>query len=133
MAEIIARFADGRLLIQEDRVMENQITSGGVAVRIGHVKTIEKVLSIDTKISGYPGQNVAAPLNEVRISGDTIIPMLRRHDIFGLTSGIHLLSGYSTIGALSGTIRSGTAFGAQLTSGCATSGRLGILVNLIGF
>ncbi|GAI36268.1 unnamed protein product, partial [marine sediment metagenome] len=125
MAEIIARYADGRLLVQEDRLMENQYISGGVPVRIGLVKTVEKVLSIDTKLSGYPGQNVAAPLNEVLVSGDTIIPILRRHDVFGLVSGPtgNLQSGYASIDGLSGVVLSGTAFGAQLTSGSATSGR----------
>lgn len=132
MAEIIARFADGRLLVQEDRVMESQYASGGVAVRIGHIKTVEKVLSIDTKISGYPGENVAAPLNEVLISGDTIIPVLRRHDVFGLTLSGILLSGYESIGGLSGVVASGTAFGGQLLSG-HTSGRLAVLTNVIGF
>ena len=133
MADIIARFADGRLLVQEDKVMENQYTSGGVAIRIGLLKTVEKVLSIDTKISGYPGQNVAAPLNEVTVSKDTIIPILRRHDVYGLTSGAHLLSGYGVITGLSGIIVSGTAFGAYLTSGAGTSGKLGIIANVIGF
>ena len=137
MAEIIARFADGRLLVQEERVMEGQVASGGVAsgdvaTRIGLVRVVEKVLSIDTKISGYPGENVAAPLNEVSIDGDTITPILRRHDLFGLLSGELPASGYASQGALSGLVASGTGYMAQLLSG-ATSGKLTIIANVIGY
>ncbi|MBA7568759.1 hypothetical protein ES708_10493 [subsurface metagenome] len=149
MGEIIARFADGRLLVQEDRLMDTAYLSGGVPIRIGLVGTVEKVISIDTMISGRPGQNVAAPLNEVKvgvgalsgplgggISGnrrDIIIPILRRHDLFGFTSGLMMQSGYSSVDALSGLVLSGTIFGGQLSSGCATSGYLRILANVIGF
>jgi len=130
MAEIIARFADGRLLVHEDRVLDTQYISGGIAVRIGLVRTVEKVLSIDTKISGYPGQNVAAPLNEVTISDDTITPLLRRGDMPTISGCV--LSGMGAPSMLSG-ITSGLTFGAQLASGCMNSGKLAILANVIGY
>jgi len=129
MAKIIARFADGRLLVHEDRVLDTQYVSGGVPVRIGLVRTVEKVLSIDTKISGYPGQNVAASLNEVTISDDTITPILRRSDLPTVSGCV--ASGLAAPGVLSG-ITSGLDFGQQLTSGL-TSGKLAILANVIGF
>jgi len=93
MAEIIARFADGRLLVQEDRLVESDTISGGFAtLRIGHVKTIEKVLSIDAQISGYPDQKVAVELKDVLISGDILRPQLRRCDL-----GVPTLTGAVTI------------------------------------
>lgn len=130
MAEIIARFADGRLLVQEEKAMEERYVSGGVPFRIGLVKTVEKVISIDTSISGYLGENVAAPLNEVLISGDTIIPILRRSDM-PMASG-YPMSGLTAIFALSGTT-SGLDFGEQLASGSLSSGLITILANVIGY
>jgi hypothetical protein len=132
MAEIIAQFADGRLLVQENRAIETHYVSGGVAVRIGHVKTVEKVVSLQAYLSGYPQFQFAAPLNEVLVSGDTIIPILRRADLYGLTSGIDAMSGYATVGVLSGVIASGTAYMGLIASGFS-SGKIKILANVIGF
>jgi len=132
MAEIIARFADGRLLVQEERVMGQEIASGGVPIRIGLVKTVTKVLSLDAYLSGSPCERIATPLNEVKTSGDTIIPILRRADLWGLTSGYDAASGYASQGVLSGLVCSGLAYWEQLTSG-ATSGVVYIKANVIGY
>ena len=131
MAEIIARFADGRLLVQEERAIETRYISGGIPFRIGLVKTVEKVLSIDAHISGYEIR-FAAPLKEVMVSGDTIIPILRRADLVGLASGLTATSGYATEGVLSGVVASGTRYMQQITSGL-TSGKINIIANVIGY
>jgi len=140
VAEIIARFADGRLLVQEDRLVDEDSNASGYAkVRIGHVRTVEKVLSIDAQISGYPDQKLATELKDVLISGDTILPQLRRTDLgvpvlagtgslviasgalSGVASGIQgILSGITTTIAFDGGISSGTAalnFLSGITSG----------------
>lgn len=163
MGEIVAKFADGRYLVQEDKALDTDYVSGGVAFRIGLVHTVEKVLSIDAHMSGYPSEKVAVPLREVKVSGDTILPILRRADIgspvmTGLFSGLATsglqasgvwgFSGfaYSGIITLTGPIGSGTAAlsvlsgvtsglakDGQLTSGKLVSGRLLITANVIGF
>jgi len=155
MAEIIARFADGRLLVQEDRLVESDTMSGGyTTLRIGHVKTIEKVLSIDAQISGYPDQKVAVELKDVLISGDILRPQLRRSDLgvptlTGLVSGVATASGFQAIsgyvtltgpigsgalslGYLSG-VTSGRGYYETLASGAFVSGKLRIIANVIGF
>ncbi|GAH36936.1 unnamed protein product [marine sediment metagenome] len=96
MAEIIARFADGRLLVQENRLVHSDTISGGYTfVRIGHVRTVEEVLSIDAQISGSPGQKVATELKDVAISGDMLRVQLRRSDLGvpTLTGAIAVASG----------------------------------------
>ena len=132
MAEIIARFADGRLLVQEEKAIETDYASGGIPFRIGLLKTVEKVLSIDAHLSGYPEIRFAAPLKEVLVSGDTIIPILRRADLHGLTSGLTATSGYETAGVLSGVFKSGTRYMQQLGSGLS-SGIINIKANVIGY
>jgi len=131
MAEIVARFADGRLLVQEDKAIETDYASGGIPFRIGLVRTVEKVLSIDAQLSGYPEFKFAAPLKEILISGDTIIPRLRRADYYGQGSG-EMLSGYLSMGVLSGIVGSGLAYGGELTSSLS-SGRINIVANVIGY
>ena len=130
MAEIIARFSDGRLLVQEERAIETRYVSGGIPFRIGLFKTVEKVLSIDAHLSGYPELRFAAPLKEVLVSGDTIIPILRRADFYGFLSGSPA-SGYAGVGGLSGI--SGRAYMEQLRSGGPTSGIINIKANVIGY
>ncbi|MFH1484817.1 MAG: hypothetical protein ABIH46_01995 [Chloroflexota bacterium] len=46
MAEIIATFADGRFLVEENRLVEQTYMGSGIPVRIGHVSVVEKVLAI---------------------------------------------------------------------------------------
>jgi len=135
MAEIVARFADGRLLVQEDKAIETDYASGGIPFRIGLVRTVERVLSIDAQLSGYPEFPIAVPLKEVLISGNTIIPILRRADFLGQDSlsGLYtkIHSGYASRGVLSGIVQSGSAYGSELTSSLS-SGRINIVANVIG-
>jgi len=164
MAEIVARFADGRLLVQEDRVVQTDtISSGYATVRIGYVRTVEKVLSIDGQISGYPDEKIAIELRDVQISGNTLQMQLRRSDLgvptltgtmvvaSGLLSGVAsgvmgplvLSGGTITFDSAIGSgalalahlsgITSGLGYKAILTSGRPVSGQLRILANVIGF
>jgi len=132
MAEIIARFADGRLLVQEDKAIESHYVSGGIAFRIPFLKTVEKVLSIDAQLSGYPEFSFASPLKEVLVSGDTIIPRLFRHDLYGWVSGTNPYSGYMSEGVLSAVVASGLRYMGPLSSGFS-SGKINIVANVIGF
>jgi hypothetical protein len=134
MGDIIARYADGRLLVQQSTVCKkgydytlksgNNFTALGAAIRIGNVKTVERVLSIDNDISGYPGEKVITNLNEVSISGDVIYVKMRRYDG---------LSGDAGIGA---TASLTSALGAQqeLVSGNVyISGKVRVVANVIGY
>ena len=164
MSEIVGRFADGKLLVQEDRLVETDTISGGYAtLRVGNVKTIEKVLSIDAQISGYPEMKLATDLRDVLISGDILRVQLRRCDMgvptltgaFILASGV--LSGVASglQGGLSGIagsvtltgpigsgnlalsylsgVTSGRGYYETVISGAFVSGRLRILANVIGY
>jgi len=149
VAEIVARFADGRLLVQEEKLLENGVyTSGkGIAVRIAHVRIVEKILSLETFVSGYgDAGRVLAPLKEATVSGDTIMLILRRTDIgspvmtglfsgqlgSGYLSGLGLISGTRAVSlsgylTLTGPIGSGTAALGMLsgiTSGLAQYGQI---------
>lgn len=132
MAEIIARFVDGRLLVEEEKAIESHYTSGGIAFRIPFVKTVEKVLSIEAIPSGYPQLRLGVPLTEVLVSGDTIIPRLFRADLLGLTSGYDAASGYTSLGILSSIVASGTVYGGPLASSIS-SGIIRIKANVIGY
>jgi len=137
MGTILAQFADGRLLVQEDKIAEtNEYTSGlGLPFRIGHIKTVEKVISVDAYMSGAPGAAgmVFTPLREVAVSGDTVYVVMRRADIPQFLSGF--LSGVTdtrAYGVLSG-ITSGRGYLEELASGLFISGRMKVLANVIGF
>jgi len=145
MAEIIARFADGRLLVQESRVCEKAydttLLSGenyadiGAAIRVGHVKTIEKVLSVDSEISGYPGDKVVTRLQDISISGDILYVKMRRGDLGVPASGYTypVASGGGAYSMLSG-ITSGCGWYSELASGIAAiSGKVTVMANVIGF
>lgn len=129
-ATIVARFADGRLLVQESRLVETNYLASGVPVRIGLVKTVEKVLSID---SDYAKHGLLTPLSEVLISGDQIIVVMRRADegIPTTLSG-NVTSGSASLGLVSG-ILSGLAYLGPLLSGRVISGLVTITANVIAF
>lgn len=142
MAEIIARFADGKLLVQEDKAVEqgykmSGYSTYGVPFRIGHIKTVEKVISLDAYVSGYPGHEgkLGVGLRETKTSGDTILVVLRRADAGAegeYLSG-HGTSGAAALNVLSG-ITSGLAYWGELTSGLtAISGLVKIQANVIGY
>jgi len=164
MAEIIARFADGRLLVQEDRAVRTDTVSGGYCtLRVGNIGTIERVLSINAAISGYPDEKLATELRDVVVSGDILRVPLRRLDLgtpvmtgsltvasgllSGLASGIQgPLSGLPNTVSMVGPVGSGTAALGMLsaitsgignyelvTSGRPVSGVLKILANVIGY
>lgn len=102
MAEIIARFADGRLLVREERLAESEPSDAGdIPTRIGLVKTVEKVLSIGIS-SGYT--DIVADVGEATVSGDVVHPIFRhRLALSGMplaTSGTpQSISGVATITA----------------------------------
>lgn len=141
MGEIIARFADGLLLVQEDKALERGTlnTSGQALFRIGNLKTVTKVLSINASISGYPNLRVATELRDIAVSGDTLIIQLRRADLgepvflaSSLLSGFTLASGPLALSMLSG-ITSGIRMGEPIVSTALVSGVLRILANVIGY
>jgi len=154
MAEIIARFADGRLLVQEARVCEERYDRTiGVPVRIAHIRLVENILSVDSEISGY-AEKLVTRLKDVKISGDTIYVKMLRNDLgvvtlTGIASGIQTASGIisgvvtldgpigsgaSALSVLSG-LTSGLAYpGGELLSGnINVSGVVTVLANVIGY
>ena len=145
MGEIIARFADGRLLVQEDKALEEGTinTSGQARFRIGNLKTVEKVLSIDASISGYPNLKVATDLRDITVSGDALIIQLRRADFGYISSGMFsgVMSGLlppdfgvaaEALSYLSG-LTSGIGYHEPICSTALVSGILKILANVIGY
>ncbi|GAI24167.1 unnamed protein product, partial [marine sediment metagenome] len=130
-AEIIARFVDGRLLVREDKLIETEYSAGGIPFRIGHLRQVESVLSIDAQISGYPDYKFGTSLKECLISGNTIFPILRRIDFIGISGEIPA-SGYLVEGVASGIIQSGIGYRGELTSGFS-SGKINIVANVIGY
>lgn len=139
MAQIVALFADGRLLVQEEKAVETNYAAAqgvGVAVRIGLLKTVERVLSIDAYLSGFAGAsgNFYVALGEAQrnVSGNTINVVLRRADQPGyLTSAFLSLSGMPAMGGFSG-FTSGIPFMGEIASGSVISGLVRILANVIG-
>jgi len=156
MADIVARFADGRLLVQEEKLLEDGLytSAQGVPFRIGHVRAVEKILSLEAFISGYgDAGRVLAPLKEATVSGDTVMLILRRTDIgaatmtglfsgqlgSGYLSGLALISGTRAVNlsgyiTLAGPLGSGTAALGMLsgvTSGLAQYGQIvsGVLIS----
>jgi hypothetical protein len=139
MGEIIAQYADGRLLVNEHKAVEGSYgqRAKGVSFRIGNVKTIEKVLSIDAYLSGFmncASGAIVAPLSEATISGDTLHVVLRRADEAFLGYSGTILSSpvlYMAYGGMSG-ITSGLPLMGELLSGLAAiSGVIRINANVI--
>lgn len=147
MSEIIARFADGRLLVNESRTVEYRYCGSGVPVRIGHVRQIEQVLSVTTN---REKDGLITPLDEARIGrqeaawsgqpqalADHLMVVMRRGDIpatagTGLTSG-YLFSVPEGLGLVS-SITSGLAWLGEVISGLvAISGVVTVKANVIGY
>lgn len=136
-AEIITHFVDGKLWVEQDRPLEqgykmSGYSTYGVPVRVGLLKTIDRVINLEAYISGHP-ERIATPLTEAKISGDTVLVVLRRQD-FGVnvTSGA-FTSGTNALGAVSG-LTSGIGFMAELASGLvAASALISIKVGVIGY
>jgi hypothetical protein len=146
MGTIIAQFSDGRLFVNEERAVDQKYGKAtvGVPFRIGGVRTVEKIVSLEAYLSGYynsaSGSLVASHL-EATISGDTLMVILRRgDDLYMRVSGAlgrAVLSGESNInlfltpGYLAG-ITSGIPLLGELASGAGgISGIVNINANVI--
>lgn len=149
MAEIIATFSDGRLLVQESKLVETRYMGSGVPFRIGHVKTIEKVLSID---NSYARWGLVTALADVTVGtqgttvsgspaerSDNVRIMMRRGDI-GVGTDPATASGKAGVMGASGSpamtlamaIVSGLGWMSELTSGeIGISGLVKITTNVI--
>jgi len=128
MTTTIFKFESGRLLVHEERTAETAYLASGQPLRIGGVRTIEKVLSIDTD---YSKLGIVTNLEEVLISGNKLQVPMRRGDLGSLLSGLPL-SGAAALGLMSG-LTSGLAWLGPLVSGAPTSGRVEVHANVIGY
>lgn len=131
MADLITTFQDGRLLVSESRKCESHYIGSGVPVRIAEIRTIDKVVAIDTDHSQY---GLVTPLNEVRTSGNQVFVVMRRGDLgaIPITSGV-VLSGQAALNQMSG-LTSGIAYLGELLSGVAiTSGVVTVKATVIGY
>jgi hypothetical protein len=136
--EIVAQFSDGRLLVNEEKAVEqgykmSGYSTYGVPYRIPNIKQIDKVVSLDANISGLYGLagKLDAQIAEAGVSGDTLLVVLRRADNPLLASGAY--SGFPAFGSFAG-ITSGIAIGNELASGTTgISGLVRITANVIGY
>lgn len=125
---IVARFADGRLLVEEKTLATTHYTSGGYWLRIGHVKTVEKVLSVTTD---FEKVGLITDLGDVAISGDKVKVIMRRGDLsVPVISGSSFASGYPVHELASGLAVSGNPYRGELFSGLI-SGYVTITANVI--
>jgi len=150
MTTNIYKFEQGRLLVHESRTMETGYIGSGVPVRIGQVRAIEEVLSVDTN---YSQLGLLTPLNEVRISGNEIFVVMRRGDlgfasVSGFASGVAGGGGFAGVTGLSGMparylmsgITSGLGWLFEVVSGRGAlsgysemSGKVTVTANVIGY
>ncbi len=130
MAEIIASFADGKLLVREERAVQTNYITSGATVRIGHLKTIEKVLSLEAWLSGYKNATVTTNISECLVSNDTLLVLMRRFDFPYILSG--LMSNGGAFGVLS-AYTSGLEHNAELASGLGISGKMQVAAMVIGY
>lgn len=153
MADIIARFADGRLLVQESRLVEQTYMGSGIPVRIGHLRQVEKVLSIAAEPDTLTGRTAEGAfitrLGEVTVGttgatvsgskaelADHIRVILRRGDAG--QAPVSGLWGQSVSGSASVTsgycpVYSGLGWQAEILSGAPISGRVRVIANVIGY
>ncbi len=134
--EIIARFADGRLLVRQEKLAENYYTAPGLLVRVGLLNTVERVISVDAHLSGYPNTGALfAPLGGIGISGGAVVCVkLYRDDIHlaaVTSSSLDSVSGYAAYGVLS-AVTSGFAWHGAITSNTWVSGHLNVILNVVG-
>lgn len=141
---IVARFADGKLLVQEQKAPDQVnylgttgVTSGmnAIAVRMGGICHIEKILSVATNLEK---NGLVSPLGATSSKLDTAYVRLFRGDIgfqggpvaSGDTWG---LSGAAGIGPVS-ALTSGLAWMGEVVSSATVSG-IGLLVtvNAVGW
>lgn len=131
MTTSIFKFEQGRLLVHEERTAESAYLASGQPLRIGGVRTIEKVLSVDTDYSKY---GLITNLEEVLISGNKLQVVMRRGDVGAealILSGLGV-SGSAAFALMSG-LTSGLAWLGPLASGAPTSGVVKVHANVIGY
>ncbi|GAH18971.1 unnamed protein product, partial [marine sediment metagenome] len=115
----IFKFESGRLLVHEERTCETNYLASGQMIRIGFVRHIERVLSIDTD---YSKLGLITNLEEVLISGNKLQVPMRYGGVSG-DAGFGLLSG----------LTSGFRWRGPLVSGALTSGVIKVHANVIGY
>jgi hypothetical protein len=133
---IIARFADGKLLVEQKSLIAQQYYANGFDVRIGHIGHVDKVLSVTTDIERYGG---ATPLHMTSAILDTVRVRMFRADWGSLNDGtvggsgsILLVSGMASLYNASGLI-SGLLWYEEVMSGTPVSGLVRLTVNAIGY
>lgn len=136
MTTTIYKWPNGRLLVHEERTAESNYLASGMPLRVGQIRQIEKVLSVDTD---YSKLGLVTNLEEVLISGNKLQIPMRRGDMgtyvtSGFMSGLSPLgmSGYAAIGLMSG-LTSGLEWLGPLRSGAPTSGKVEVHANVIGY
>ena len=131
MATSIYKFENGRLLVHEQTLLRGNYVGSGVPHRIGHVRNVEKVLSVDTDYAKY---GVLSPLSEVKVSNDNVFVVMRRADGgIGLTSGSAMgTSGAAAAGLVSGLL-SGLADHGEILSGRPISGLITLTATVLGY
>ena len=133
MAKIVAQFADGRLLVHEDRLIgEIGVISGagyitsGIPVRIGLLKKVESILALDNSYSQYgiitnPWDASLGGGVTSAVGYDAINVVMRRGDV-GVGHDPALISGVVT-SPVSGSAAAHPWQTVTVTSGCPTSGQ----------
>ena len=138
-SHIVARFADGKMLVQEEKLVAQLVYGTGMEVRMGFVGTIDKVLSVTTDVERY---GVMTPLAMVSASLDTVKIRAFRGDFGAINAAAvaetgsgnnHVLpfSGVASLYTASGLI-SGLLWYQEMLSGCSVSGLVRVTVNAIG-
>lgn len=130
MTTTIYKWPNGRLLVHEERTAESNYLASGLPLRIGQLKEIEKVLSIDTD---YSKLGLVTNLEEVLMSGNTLhIPMRRGDTGVPYPLSGFAISGSPALGLMSG-LTSGLAWLGPLVSGAGVSGKVEVHANVIGY
>lgn len=137
---IIARFADGKLLIQETKKADQQYYANGIQIRMGHVGHIDKVLSVTTDVDRY---GATTPLFMTSAALDVVTVRMYRGDFGSINAAsvsetgsgnAHVLpfSGVAAMYTASGLI-SGLLWYQEVLSGTPVSGLVNLIVNAIGY
>ena len=130
MTTTIYKWPNGRLLVHEERTAESSYLASGQQLRVGLIRKIEKVLSVDTD---YSKLGLVTNLEEVLVSGNTLqIPMRRGDQGVPLPLSGLAVSGSAALGLMSG-LTSGLAWLGPLVSGALTSGKIEVHANVIGY
>jgi len=131
MADLISTFQDGKLLMYDSVTVDTWYIGSGVPVKIGELRKIDKVLSLDTDYSRY---GLITRLEECRTSGNYLFVVMRRGDLGAMPiTSSSVVSGQLAYDLLSG-ITSGIAYLGELLSGVAMiSGRVIVKASVIGW